>query len=61
MLYEVITSKVSKPVAGQFKEVAPQKLVMEFRGFEKECKVGDSFGVELLDGVSFVDVSYNFV
>lgn len=54
---ETKESKVSKPVAGQFKDVAPQKHVMEFRGFEKECKVGDSFGVELLDGISFVDVT----
>ena len=54
---ETKESKVSKPVAGQFKEVAPQKHVMEFRGFDKECKVGDSFGVELLEGLSFVDVT----
>ena len=54
---ETKESKVSKPVAGQFKEVAPQKHVMEFRGFDKECKIGDSFGVEVLDGISFVDVT----
>jgi large subunit ribosomal protein L3 len=54
---EVKESKLSKPVAGQFKEVQPQRHVMEFRGFEKELKVGDSFGVELLDGISFVDVT----
>jgi len=54
---ETKDSKVSKPVAGQFKDMAPQKHLMEFRGFEKECKIGDSFGVELLDGISFVDVT----
>ncbi|MGL1890757.1 MAG: 50S ribosomal protein L3 [Spirochaetaceae bacterium] len=54
---ETKESKVSKPVAGQFKEVSPQKHVMEFRGFDKECTIGDSFGVELLDGISFVDVT----
>ncbi|MBN2619388.1 MAG: 50S ribosomal protein L3 [Spirochaetales bacterium] len=54
---ETKESKLSKPVAGQFKEVQPQRHVMEFRGFEKELKVGDSFGVELLDGISFVDVT----
>ena len=54
---ETKESKVTKPVAGQFKDVTPQKHVMEFRGFDKECAVGDSFGVELLDGISFVDVT----
>ncbi len=54
---EAKESKVSKPVAGQFKEVKPQKHLMELRGFDKECTIGDSFGVEILDGISFVDVT----
>ncbi len=29
---------------------------MEFKDFEKECKVGDSLGVEIFDGVTYVDV-----
>lgn len=48
---------VNKPYAGQFKEgVDPKKYVLEMRDFEKECAVGDSFGVDLLDGIAFVDV-----
>lgn len=51
-------SRVTKPYAGQFKEgVKPKKCLVELRGFEKECKVGDTFGVELLEGLSFVDVT----
>ena len=51
------SSHVTKPYAGQFQEgTAPKKHVMELRDFEKECNVGDSFGVELIDGFSYVDV-----
>ncbi len=51
------SSHVTKPFAGQFREgTAPKKHVMELRNFEKECKVGDSFGVELMEGLSYVDV-----
>lgn len=54
---EVKESKVSKPVAGQFKgNVAPRRHLMELRDFEKECNVGDSLGVELFDGLRYVDV-----
>jgi large subunit ribosomal protein L3 len=54
---EMKANHVSKPYAGQFKEnVTPKKLVMELRDFEKECNVGDSFGVELIEGFSYVDV-----
>jgi large subunit ribosomal protein L3 len=51
-------NRVSKPYAGQFAEgIAPKKRVREFRDFDKECKLGDTIGVELLDGVRYVDVS----
>ena len=54
---EMKSSHVSKPYAGQFvNDVTPKKHVMELRGFEKECNVGDSFGVELFENFSFVDV-----
>lgn len=47
----------TKPVAGQFKEgVNPKRKVVEVRDFGKECAVGDSFGVELIEGIEFVDV-----
>ncbi len=54
---EMKSSHVTKPYAGQFKEdIAPKKHVMEIRDFEKECNVGDSFGVEIIEGLTFVDV-----
>jgi large subunit ribosomal protein L3 len=54
---EMKSSHVSKPYAGQFKDdTTPKKHVMELRDFERECNVGDSFGVELLEEFSFVDV-----
>ncbi len=47
----------TKPVAGQFKDgVTPKRKVVEIRDFDKECSVGDAFGVELIEGVEFVDV-----
>ncbi|MBN2657928.1 MAG: 50S ribosomal protein L3 [Spirochaetales bacterium] len=47
----------TKPVAGQFKEgVTPKRKIVEVRDFGKECAVGDTFGVELIEGVEFVDV-----
>lgn len=49
--------KLSKPVLGQFpKGVKPQKNIMEVRDFDKKCKVGEELGVELFDGITYVDV-----
>lgn len=49
--------RVRKPVAGQFPQgVDPTRYLMEFQDFEKECKVGDKLGVEIFEGVKFVDV-----
>jgi large subunit ribosomal protein L3 len=51
-------SHVTKPYAGQFPEnIAPKKTLRELRDFEKEVAVGDSLGVEVLEGVRYVDVS----
>ncbi len=50
-------SRVKKPVAGQYPQgVDPKRYLMEFKDFEKECKVGDTLGVEIFEGVPFVDV-----
>ena len=50
-------SRVRKPYAGQFPEgTSPTRYLLEFKDFEKECKVGDSLGVEIFEGVKFVDV-----
>jgi len=49
---------VTKPRAGQFPEkIAPKKRIHELRDFEKEVAVGDSLGIEVLEGVRYVDVS----
>jgi large subunit ribosomal protein L3 len=51
-------NRVSKPYAGQFPEnIAPKKRIRELRDFEKEVAVGDSLGLEVLDGVRYVDVA----
>jgi large subunit ribosomal protein L3 len=51
-------SRVTKPYAGQFPEnIGPKKRIKELRDFEKEVAVGDSLGVEVLEGVRYVDVS----
>ncbi|MDR0316133.1 MAG: 50S ribosomal protein L3 [Treponema sp.] len=51
-------NRISKPDAGQFPEnVTPKKRLRELRDFEKEVAVGDALGLEVLDGVRYVDVS----
>jgi large subunit ribosomal protein L3 len=51
-------NRVTKPYAGQFPEnITPKKRLQEMRDFEKEAAVGDSLGVETLEGVRYVDVS----
>ncbi len=50
-------TRVRKPYAGQFPEgVEPRRHLLEFKDFGKEAKVGDSVGVEIFDGISYVDV-----
>ncbi len=50
-------NRVKKPVAKQFPQgIEPLRIVREFRDFERECKVGDKFGVEIFQDISFVDV-----
>jgi large subunit ribosomal protein L3 len=49
---------VTKPYGGQFPEnIAPKKRIRELRDFEKEAGPGDSLGVEVLEGIRYVDVS----
>jgi large subunit ribosomal protein L3 len=50
-------NRVIKADAGQFPEkIAPKKRIRELRDFEKEVAVGDSLGIEVLEGVRYVDV-----
>jgi large subunit ribosomal protein L3 len=48
----------TKPEAGHFKAagVAPQRHLVEFKGFEQEFKLGDSITVEMFEADAFVDV-----
>jgi len=48
----------TKPEAGHFKKasVAPQRHLVEFKGFEGEFKLGDALTVELFDAATWVDV-----
>ena len=55
---EAKKNRVTKARAGQFPEnIAPRKKIRELRGFDKEVAVGDSLGLEVLEGVRYVDVS----
>jgi len=38
-------------------DIAPKKRILELRDFEKEAAVGDSLGIEVLEGARYVDVS----
>ncbi len=50
--------RIKKPYAGQFPgKIEPSAILKEFKEFGKEVKVGDRIGVELFDGIAWVDVS----
>ncbi len=47
----------SKPYAGQFGEsIAPTRFLAEVRDFGKECKVGETLGIDLFKEADLVDV-----
>jgi large subunit ribosomal protein L3 len=48
----------TKPEAGHFKKanVAPQRYLAEFKGFENEYKPGDVITAEFFNDVTFVDI-----
>ena len=55
---EAKKNRITKACAGQFPEnITPKKRIHELRDFEKEVTVGDSLGIEVLEGVRYVDVS----
>ena len=50
-------SRVRKPYAGQFPQGTDAKrFLLEFKDFEKQCTVGEALGVEIFEGVRYVDV-----
>jgi large subunit ribosomal protein L3 len=55
---EAKKNRVTKARMGQFpKDIPAKKRIRELRDFEKEVAVGDALGVEVLEGVRYVDVS----
>lgn len=55
---EVRQNALTNTYKGQFAEgVTPKRTLKEFRNFEKEVKVGDQLGLELLDGARFLDIT----
>ncbi|MCQ2612226.1 MAG: 50S ribosomal protein L3 [Treponemataceae bacterium] len=57
-LEDLKPNKVTKPYAGQFSEgITPKRHLKEFRDFEKDVAVGDEVGIELFEGVRFLDVT----
>ena len=54
---EAKKNRVTKANAGQFpRDISTKKRIRELRDFEKEVTVGDALGVEVLEGVRYVDV-----
>ncbi len=57
-LDDLKASRTAKAYAGQFPEgIAPKRQLKEFRGFEREVAVGDQVGVEIFEGIRFLDVT----
>jgi large subunit ribosomal protein L3 len=55
---DIKKNRATKPYLGQFPEnITPKKQIKELRDFEKEVAVGDALGLEVLEGVRYVDVS----
>jgi len=38
-------------------DIPPKKRILELRDFEKDVAIGDSLGIEVMDGIRYVDVS----
>jgi large subunit ribosomal protein L3 len=50
-------NRVTKPYAGQFKDVCePKRNLVEIRDFEKKVSTGDILGVDIFQDIAFVDV-----
>jgi large subunit ribosomal protein L3 len=56
--FDMKESRATKPYQGQFVDtITPKKILHEIRDFDKECNVGDTLGLELFEGISYVDIS----
>lgn len=50
-------NRVTKPYAGQFKDVCePKRMLVEMRDYEKEVNIGDVLGLDIFQDIAFVDV-----
>jgi large subunit ribosomal protein L3 len=50
-------NRVTKPYAGQFKDVCePKKMLVEMRDYEKEVNIGDVLGLDIFQDIAFVDI-----
>ncbi|MCL2175864.1 MAG: 50S ribosomal protein L3 [Treponema sp.] len=38
-------------------DIPPKKRILELRDFEKDVAIGDALGIEVMDGIRYVDVS----
>ncbi|POQ98757.1 50S ribosomal protein L3 [Alkalispirochaeta sphaeroplastigenens] len=51
-------SRMAKPVLGQFAEgIQPMRDLYEFRDFGRECAVGDTLGLDMMQDVGYVDIT----
>ncbi|MGH0053966.1 MAG: 50S ribosomal protein L3 [Sphaerochaetaceae bacterium] len=51
-------STITKPYAGQFKDVCePKQYVKEFRDYDQEVAIGEVLGVDIFKDIPFVDVT----
>ncbi len=50
-------NRVTKPYAGQFKDICePKKYLVEIQEYDKEVSIGDILGVDIFQDIAFVDV-----
>ena len=54
---DVRESRISKPYRGQFKgEISPKRYLVEIEDFDHEYALGGVVGLDVFDGIRFVDV-----
>jgi large subunit ribosomal protein L3 len=55
--FDAKKSRVKKPIEGQYAEnMVPKKVLKEFRDYEHNCSVGDKVGVEIFEGIQYLDI-----
>lgn len=55
--FDIKKKRVKKPVMGQYAEnIEPKRIIKEFRGYEQTYNIGDKIGVEIFEGMEYLDV-----